>query len=346
MSDAPKTNWTKIILWSAIAGVLALLALLYMAGYTFGPAVLLSVLVAFLVGILLWIGLNPSSDGDASVVAQSSIPASSSAAASSASASTSTAAANTPAAVAANPAALKPSKELPGQAELAKRKGDWKYEREAKSPATKAAAAKKAAAKKPAAKTAAKSAATTKTDAKPAAKTAAKKPAASKAAAKPAAAKKPAAKAAKPAAKATKPAAKTAAKPAAKPAAKSAAKAAPKAAAKAAKPAAKPAAKAAKPAAKDGKPELLKKARAGGADDLKQIKGVGPKLETILHGMGVYHFDQVASWRKAEVKWVDEALTGVNKGRVSRDDWVAQAKTLAKGGETEFSKRVKKGGVY
>ncbi len=43
--------------------------------------------------------------------------------------------------------------------------------------------------------------------------------------------------------------------------------------------------------------------------------------------------------------WVDENLEGF-KGRVSRDDWVAQAKTLAKGGTTEFSKRVKKGDVY
>jgi NADH-quinone oxidoreductase subunit E len=97
--------------------------------------------------------------------------------------------------------------------------------------------------------------------------------------------------------------------------------------------------------AKDGKPEMLKKARAGGADDLKMIKGVGPKLEALLNKLGVYHFDQVAGWRKAEVSWVDEHLEGF-KGRVSRDNWVSQAKTLAKGGTTEFSGRVKKGGVY
>ena len=99
------------------------------------------------------------------------------------------------------------------------------------------------------------------------------------------------------------------------------------------------------PVAADGKPEMLKKARAGGADDLKQIKGVGPKLEKMLNTMGVYHFDQVASWRAKEVKWVDENLEGF-KGRVSRDEWVKQAKVLAKGGTTEFSKKVKKGGVY
>ena len=100
-----------------------------------------------------------------------------------------------------------------------------------------------------------------------------------------------------------------------------------------------------KPVSKDGKPELLKKARAGGADNLKQIKGVGPQLEKMLNKLGVYHFDQVASWRAKEVKWVDENLEGFN-GRVSRDEWVKQSKVLAKGGVTEFSKRVKKGGVY
>ena len=140
----------------------------------------------------------------------------------------------------------------------------------------------------------------------------------------------------KPKAAAKKPAAK---KPAASKAASKPAKAA-------AKPAKKTAAKKeAKPVAKDGKPVLLKKARAGGPDDLKQIKGVGPKMEGMLHTMGVFHFDQVASWRKAEVQWVDDNLEGF-KGRVSRDEWVKQAKVLAKGGVTEFSKKVDKGGVY
>ncbi len=113
-----------------------------------------------------------------------------------------------------------------------------------------------------------------------------------------------------------------------------------------AKPKTKPAAKpTVKPVTKDGKPELLKKARKGGPDDLKMIKGVGPKMEGLLHKLGVFHFDQVASWRKKEVEWVDENLEGF-KGRVSRDEWVKQAKVLAKGGTTEFSNRVKKGGVY
>ncbi len=78
------------------------------------------------------------------------------------------------------------------------------------------------------------------------------------------------------------------------------------------------------------KPELLSAARGTGADDLKRIKGVGPKLEHMLNGMGIYHFDQIAAWTEAELAWVDENLEGF-KGRASRDDWVAQARDLAKG---------------
>ncbi|WP_103761884.1 NADH-quinone oxidoreductase subunit E [Roseovarius confluentis] len=93
------------------------------------------------------------------------------------------------------------------------------------------------------------------------------------------------------------------------------------------------------------KPETMDAPRDGGADDLKMIKGVGPKLEQLLHSMGFYHFDQIAAWGPQEVAWVDQNLEGF-KGRVSRDDWVAQAKTLADGGTTDFSKKVKKGDVY
>ena len=86
------------------------------------------------------------------------------------------------------------------------------------------------------------------------------------------------------------------------------------------------------------KPETLNAPRETGADDLKKIKGVGPKLEALLNRMGFYHFDQIAKWTEEEVAWVDDNLDGF-KGRVSRDDWVAQARILAAGGETEFSRR-------
>ena len=93
------------------------------------------------------------------------------------------------------------------------------------------------------------------------------------------------------------------------------------------------------------RPEALDGPRGGVADDLKKIKGVGPKMETLLNSLGFYHYDQVAGWSDQEVAWVDANLEGF-KGRVSRDEWVAQARLLASGGETEFSKKVDKGDVY
>ena len=93
------------------------------------------------------------------------------------------------------------------------------------------------------------------------------------------------------------------------------------------------------------KPATLAAARGGKADDLKQIKGVGPKLEALCNRLGFFHFDQIAAWTSEEVAWVDANLEGF-KGRVSRDGWVAQAKVLAAGGTTAFASKVKKGGVY
>jgi predicted flap endonuclease-1-like 5' DNA nuclease len=64
-------------------------------------------------------------------------------------------------------------------------------------------------------------------------------------------------------------------------------------------------------------------------DDLKVISGVGPALEKKLNDLGVYRYDQIASWKKADIEWVDGQLKF--RGRIERDDWVKQAKKLAKG---------------
>jgi NADH-quinone oxidoreductase subunit E len=86
----------------------------------------------------------------------------------------------------------------------------------------------------------------------------------------------------------------------------------------------------AKPAARGPrKPRALKAARKAGADDLKQIKGIGPKLETTLNGLGIFHFDQIAKWSADNVAWVDEQLNF--RGRIDREKWVAQAEKLAGG---------------
>jgi predicted flap endonuclease-1-like 5' DNA nuclease len=86
------------------------------------------------------------------------------------------------------------------------------------------------------------------------------------------------------------------------------------------------------------KPRMLSEPEGGAGDDLKLIKGIGPKLEQLCHSLGVWHYHQIAHWTADEVAWMDANLEGF-KGRVSRDNWVDQAKTLAGGGQTEFSLR-------
>ena len=77
-------------------------------------------------------------------------------------------------------------------------------------------------------------------------------------------------------------------------------------------------------------------------DNLKRMKGVGPKFEVVLHELGIYHFDQIAGWGPEEIAWIDANLEGFT-GRVVREDWVGQATILAAGGETEHSQRVDRG---
>jgi len=95
------------------------------------------------------------------------------------------------------------------------------------------------------------------------------------------------------------------------------------------KAASKPAAKKKAPAKvkSSSGPVRLKKAE-GKADDLKEISGVGPKLEKTLNKLGFWHFSQIASWTKADVAIVDDELSF--KGRIERDDWIKQATALAK----------------
>lgn len=103
-------------------------------------------------------------------------------------------------------------------------------------------------------------------------------------------------------------------------------------------PAAKPVVAAPKPVAKpkpkpkpkvgDAKPAALAAPRNGNRDDLKQIKGIGPKIEASLNGLGIYHFDQLAGFTKPNVEWVEGHLAF--KGRIGREKWIEQAKALAR----------------
>jgi predicted flap endonuclease-1-like 5' DNA nuclease len=70
----------------------------------------------------------------------------------------------------------------------------------------------------------------------------------------------------------------------------------------------------------------------GKADDLKKIKGIGPKLESVLHDNGVYHFSQIAAWNAKSIAIMNARLSF--KGRIEREKWVSQAKALARAGKT------------
>ncbi len=71
-------------------------------------------------------------------------------------------------------------------------------------------------------------------------------------------------------------------------------------------------------------------AAIGEPDDLRKIKGIGPKLNTLLGELGVSRYDQIATWTAADVAEVDPYL-GTFKGRITRDAWIEQAGFLAKG---------------
>jgi predicted flap endonuclease-1-like 5' DNA nuclease len=67
-------------------------------------------------------------------------------------------------------------------------------------------------------------------------------------------------------------------------------------------------------------------------DDLQKISGVGPKLEEKLNAFGIFHFKQIAAWTPENVVWIDKELK--LRGRIERDDWIAQAKALMSGVES------------
>lgn len=85
-----------------------------------------------------------------------------------------------------------------------------------------------------------------------------------------------------------------------------------------------------------GKPNIP--AAVGEPDNLRLIKGVGPKLNTLLNSLGVTRFDQIAEWKEAEINEVDQYLDTFS-GRITRDAWIDQAKFLARDDIAGFEKK-------
>ncbi len=91
------------------------------------------------------------------------------------------------------------------------------------------------------------------------------------------------------------------------------------------------------------RPQGLISARNDKADDLKLISGIGKQNEGRLHGLGIWHFDQIASWTPDNVLWIGSYLSF--PGRIDREKWVEQARALAAGEVTAFAKRAAAGKV-
>ena len=77
---------------------------------------------------------------------------------------------------------------------------------------------------------------------------------------------------------------------------------------------------------------------AGAGDDLTLIKGLGPKLSTLLGTLGVTRFDQIAAWSDADLARIDARL-GSFSGRPQRDQWIEQARLLAAGDTAGYESR-------
>ncbi|MEH6826886.1 hypothetical protein [Parasphingorhabdus sp.] len=85
-----------------------------------------------------------------------------------------------------------------------------------------------------------------------------------------------------------------------------------------------------------GKPDIP--AAVGEPDNLRLIKGIGPKLNKQLITLGVTRFDQIAEWKEAEIAEVDRYLDPFS-GRITKDAWIDQAKFLAKDDIAGFEKK-------
>jgi predicted flap endonuclease-1-like 5' DNA nuclease len=81
----------------------------------------------------------------------------------------------------------------------------------------------------------------------------------------------------------------------------------------------------------DASPVLLTEARKEGKDKLSTIRGIGPVIEKTLNDLGVYHFDQIASWSEEEQLWIGTQIAFPK--RVMREEWVKQAQELVQNRE-------------
>ncbi len=86
---------------------------------------------------------------------------------------------------------------------------------------------------------------------------------------------------------------------------------------------------------------LVSRPGAADRDDLKRIRGVGILIERKLNELGVTSYNQIANWTANDIERVNAVLDF--DGRIERENWIEQARILASGGQTEFSRRMDRG---
>jgi multidrug efflux pump subunit AcrB/predicted flap endonuclease-1-like 5' DNA nuclease len=87
------------------------------------------------------------------------------------------------------------------------------------------------------------------------------------------------------------------------------------------------------------------KKKSKNPQDLKRIKGIGPKVEAALNRLGVTRYKHIAKWTEQDVVQIQRRARMSLRIGAGRENWIYQAKILSKGGETEFSRRVDEGQV-
>jgi len=90
-------------------------------------------------------------------------------------------------------------------------------------------------------------------------------------------------------------------------------------------------------------PDSMAGAPTATPDDLKRVRGIGLLIERKLNAMGVSTYEQIANWTADDVSTVNAKLEF--KGRIERENWIEQARILASGGHTDFSRRFERGEV-
>lgn len=93
----------------------------------------------------------------------------------------------------------------------------------------------------------------------------------------------------------------------------------------------------------DNKPLVMSSPKPSGKDNLKKIKGIDSQIEADLNSLGIYHFEQIASWSSKNCDWIEAFL--LQPGCAKNNQWTEQAKILKSGKDTIYSLKVENGEI-